>query len=1250
MHDRQFNLLRVFCGGVVIAASALLPLAHADAPVLTAASYRDLANACPTAATQSHFVARGKPGEYRFHAIELAAGDTVNHDLYEIEIQKFPTLDGKVGTPKALFDRFRVRLGEMMDPAVSRFVAAGPDDEKRWASKEPVGSLMVFEINVISPLSLDPKAPKLHSELGAVVLTQTGGNDTRGYWWRFATVNTPKAGDHPVSGTREFGIRKSKGAWVIYTRGLDRATGWMDSIGAESLVFAGADSLWRSMQTRVAEDIESLGGSATIRAPASRRVDWQKDFVDSKLFDRCDWSPGSLGTRLEPRDVRSALALAIECDQTGSAAVLSVAALRAAGSGDIQTVMRDITAASKQLRAAATPSAIDGIVSSELGHRLGLSYTRSAYDATRLGYVDLRRDRGGQRHLIGAVIDSPFGTIGTHNVTQELLSQSALPLPDSQLRAIFQAVTLSSNGATVESFLGTIVDEKGRASMKEVMTVLSEVATVPRNPKVAMERAKTALLKEGAARLNERLPLVKTTIDNFQTTKHAFNAPGFKDLQRGSLSADSLTAGGNALRSVAILFGNDAMARDVDNAMRFVSAGMDVYKGVSLLAAGFSGGTFIAATSILSGVGGLNAFSGGGGDGAEIAKAIGQLTAHINRQFAQVNWKLDDIRVTLVNIERRLDRLEGLASATLSEVRATHELVTGLYYRIDRLEVKLLNEIGRSALDDCWNQITYPRAERKHFGVNEWQGCLRAFSRMALLPIAASQPVTGDSQRWKQLTDLLRPQDVNDRATLWRYAAVIADNGAFILGDNSLKELAAYELRTNYLARAHTATEAAVGFSALIKRRGRDRIRPDELAIYVSNNRVEEMVAQLEAVAAFQKTLAGPEPSARLARLVDFYASYQQPYLEALGRARVEAIRDIVAPRLNADNAVYEGSISDCASGVAVGTIPGDFKKDLPSIAHTHAGYFHAKAPSGALEKGHVLKPMTVCRTPIIVEKTIVIVPGSGASGSTTTFFDFKSSTTYSVRLFDKSVIDPVTIEKTDHSFVFDNVELEQKQLTDLFRQIAEALLRKVNEPGWAESMKEAQVGLIGDLTVPEVRLRVLAAMTTQMAKPATETELRKYGEPIDGTLALLRGHLALAFPMTYLAHDRLRAVLEGGVETRAGDVATLVQTLDCARVLQDQLLDAVPRTYDGSAFPSKLQIETACGQEVTLPLFTPQNSKTFASTFGTKVEDIKKIVSETDWTTEDAYRSGAASVAAGQLKAFMADGNKDWFYPKYPQ
>ncbi len=111
MNCPQFSISRLFFRSVVLSGALLASVAHADPALPDSNSYRDLANACPTKTVQQRFVARGKSGEYRFHAIELAAGEEVNEDLYEIEIQKFPTLDGKVATPKALFDRFRVKLG-----------------------------------------------------------------------------------------------------------------------------------------------------------------------------------------------------------------------------------------------------------------------------------------------------------------------------------------------------------------------------------------------------------------------------------------------------------------------------------------------------------------------------------------------------------------------------------------------------------------------------------------------------------------------------------------------------------------------------------------------------------------------------------------------------------------------------------------------------------------------------------------------------------------------------------------------------------------------------------------------------------------------------------------------------------------------------------------------------------------------------------------------------------------------------------
>lgn len=1227
----------------VLSVTSSLVLA-ADPPPLSPSKYRDIASACPTPDVQSTFVKRGKLGEYRFHAIDIAAGEMVNLDLYEVEVTKLPQLAGKTATPKALFEHFRTQLSTFLDPAVARFLPHGNDDGKRWASKNPVGSLMVFEINVLSPISLNPKAPTMHSEQGAVLLTQMGGDEAKGYWWRFSTVNTPKAGDHPVSGTREFGIRKSGNSWVIYTRGIDRATGWLDAAAAESMVFKGADLLWRSMQQRLVKDISDRGGEAKAGDLQSMRIDWEKSFVDTKIFDSCNWAGGSLGTRLDARGLRSALALAIERDQTGAAAVLAVAALRAANTPDgTEAVIRDIETTSRQLRAAASPVEIDKVISSELGRKLNLSHVRAAYDTTKLGYVDFRRDRGAERHMIGAVIDAPVDTIGSHNITRELLSRNKLKLDEGQLRAVLSAVTLSSPRATLESYVGSVVDEKGRATITEVITTFSQIANGPRDPQVLLNRAKTVLLSEASARLNERLPLVKKTVDDFSKVSNAFNAPAFRDLERGNMTADSILAGSNALRAVADLFGQEQLVKNIDDASRFVNAGMDVYKGVSLLAAGFSGGTFFAATSILSGVGGLNAFGGGGGESQAIAAALGQLTALINRQFEQVNWKLDEMRLTLGKIERQLVKLEGLQIATLSEVRATHELVTGLYYRIDRLEANLLHQLGQVALDKCWSQVTYPRPEVKDFGRQEWLVCLRAFSRQALLPIQSTKP---NDNVWSQLIELLTPQAVNDRATLWRHAAIIANADALILEDPELAEISEFEQRTNYLAGAQAATEASVGFSALIKRRGRDRIRPDELGYYIRNNRIEDMLARLDAVSTFQRKLAGDKPADRINSLLAYYERQQAPLVKTLQNARIEAIRALL-PHLNKENTPFNGALKNCTNGNSIATLPGDWKKDLPEIAHTHAGFYQVKQ-GHLLVSRTVLQPLMVCRNTFETFWTINN-PGSDDPPR----FSLKAKATYKAFLFDKSQLDFQHEEWSTKATDDPEGDFGKKMISELGSSLnskfASALRKKFEENGLVEKLEDEQVSQLSASVIPEVQIRILGATSSQLGTANTQTALMRDGGPVDGTLALLRGHLSLAFPVTYLSHDRLRAALEGGVATRVGDLATIKEALRCAVILQQDLFDAEPpssRIQDGNVYPARDTIEKVCGKNVRADIFTAEKVSSFDAHFGIKVKDVAKIVNETDWEKEAQYRTGPATLAAAQLRAFMADGDKAWFYP----
>lgn len=205
-----------------------------------APEWRDLYNWSVPAAVASGVASRG----FSVQRIADAHGE-LNLDKYEVRVTQLP--NGY--TAQSLLEHVRRHLNEYLDTRNSEFVpyATGTDDT-RWASASPVGT--VHKIDIAGPKN------------AAVV---TGLHEpTR---WRFTTVTTPWSGAHPVSGHREFGVRDEQGASVIYTRAADRATSAM----GETLVWLGADQLWRSFQTKVSDWVNRNGGAATIVPRFSER-------------------------------------------------------------------------------------------------------------------------------------------------------------------------------------------------------------------------------------------------------------------------------------------------------------------------------------------------------------------------------------------------------------------------------------------------------------------------------------------------------------------------------------------------------------------------------------------------------------------------------------------------------------------------------------------------------------------------------------------------------------------------------------------------------------------------------------------------------------------------------------------------------------------------------------------------------------------------------------------------------------------
>ncbi|QMU66500.1 MAG: hypothetical protein GKR88_20890 [Flavobacteriaceae bacterium] len=126
-----------------------------------------------------------------------------------------------------------------------------------WNSNNPLGSIIYIDIP---------------GDDGVVVCTEY----TNSYWY-FMTMNAPYAGNHPVSGTRQFGYEQNaNGSFNFFVRGVDRIDSGVMELLASSQIFGGADSLWAFFQAKTSQFVNNNGGSSTIVTPVKNRPDWDK--------------------------------------------------------------------------------------------------------------------------------------------------------------------------------------------------------------------------------------------------------------------------------------------------------------------------------------------------------------------------------------------------------------------------------------------------------------------------------------------------------------------------------------------------------------------------------------------------------------------------------------------------------------------------------------------------------------------------------------------------------------------------------------------------------------------------------------------------------------------------------------------------------------------------------------------------------------------------------------------------------------
>ncbi|MFA0961335.1 hypothetical protein AB9P05_05990 [Roseivirga sp. BDSF3-8] len=209
---------------------------------------------------------------YEIQNLKDAYGPVVNLDYFPVKIKQFPINPQTEApyTPEAFLNYIRKNLNDFFEGDKTSFGPYNEYEDSIWQTNFYVGAVMRFEI-------FPEVFGQSISQDGSVVCSYQNIDK-----WRFTTIRTPEDKDHPVSGTRQFGIIKNEdGTYSLYTRGVDRVTNgieeYLGNLPIATSAFEGADHLWSTFQKNIAEFVNSTqDGSAEIITPTTERPDWEK--------------------------------------------------------------------------------------------------------------------------------------------------------------------------------------------------------------------------------------------------------------------------------------------------------------------------------------------------------------------------------------------------------------------------------------------------------------------------------------------------------------------------------------------------------------------------------------------------------------------------------------------------------------------------------------------------------------------------------------------------------------------------------------------------------------------------------------------------------------------------------------------------------------------------------------------------------------------------------------------------------------
>jgi len=214
-------------------------------------------------------------GDWNIQYLENAGGKVVNMDYFSVNIATLPINPntGQRFTSVQFLDYFRRNINNFVTGTnfspYCEISAICQQETNLWNSSNPLGAIIKLDIS-------------LYNGPGGNILANDGvviSAENRANYWRFMTMEAPYDSEHPVTGTRQFGIEQNaNGSYNIYVRGVDRFTSRIQEATLDIFTdpFLFADSLWESFQEKTNQFINSNGGVSSINTPITNRPNWNK--------------------------------------------------------------------------------------------------------------------------------------------------------------------------------------------------------------------------------------------------------------------------------------------------------------------------------------------------------------------------------------------------------------------------------------------------------------------------------------------------------------------------------------------------------------------------------------------------------------------------------------------------------------------------------------------------------------------------------------------------------------------------------------------------------------------------------------------------------------------------------------------------------------------------------------------------------------------------------------------------------------